>query len=407
MHIRQAAVTAIWLAHAVRGQTSTDCNPTEKTCPSDDGLSTSSASVDFTSGASADWTVTNGAVGYSSSGAAFTINKQGDAPTIQTNFYIFFGSVSVVMRSAPGTGIVSSAILESDDLDEIDWEWLGGAAGEVQTNYFGKGNTTTYDRGTTVGVPGGNAESTSHNYTIVWNKEQTIWYIDGSPVRTLAYADAVGGKNYPQTPMRIRLGIWAGGDSNNPPGTIEWAGGVTDYSQGPFTMFVERVDITNFNPAASYSFGDQSGSWESIQIDGAAAGGSGTDETSGSKSSSSVGRRSTAIAIASGADSTTTDSPSTSTSTSSSTNSATSSTGTGGAGGIGNGNSSVTSSPSGTTNSAGSSVTGQTSSQTGSASSSTAVSVSGAYGWRAVSRPSKITVVLGAGSIALFLGYSL
>lgn len=365
-------------------------------------------------------------MGYSSAGAAFTINKQGDAPTIQTNFYIFFGSVSVIMRSAPGTGIVSSAILESDDLDEIDWEWLGGAAGEVQTNYFGKGNTTTYDRGTTVGVPGGNAELTSHNYTIVWNKEQTIWYIDGSPVRTLAYADAVGGKNYPQTPMRIRLGIWAGGDSNNPPGTIEWAGGVTDYSQGPFTMFVERVDITNFNPAASYSFGDQSGSWESIQIDGAAAGGSGNDETSGGKSSSSVGRRSTAIAIASGVGSTASDSPSTSTSTSSSTNSATSSTGTGGAGGIGNGNSSVTSSPSGsatgtaststvegtstvagTTNSGVSSVAGQTSSQTGSASSSTAVSVSGAYGWRAVSRPSKIAVVFGAASIALFIGYSL
>jgi hypothetical protein len=32
-----------------------------------------------------------------------------------------FGYFEVVMRAANGTGIVSTAILESDDLDEIDW----------------------------------------------------------------------------------------------------------------------------------------------------------------------------------------------------------------------------------------------------------------------------------------------
>ena len=44
------------------------------------------------------------------------------------------------MRAAPGTGIVSSAILQSDDLDEIDWEWIGGSSTKAQSNYFGKGN---------------------------------------------------------------------------------------------------------------------------------------------------------------------------------------------------------------------------------------------------------------------------
>ncbi|KAH7356906.1 hypothetical protein BKA65DRAFT_548291 [Rhexocercosporidium sp. MPI-PUGE-AT-0058] len=38
--------------------------------------------------------------------------------------------------------------MESDDLDEIDWEWLGGNSIVVETNYFGKGNTTIYDRAT-------------------------------------------------------------------------------------------------------------------------------------------------------------------------------------------------------------------------------------------------------------------
>lgn len=58
-------------------------------------------------------------------GGEFTINKKGDAPTIQTDFYFLFGRVDVKMKIAPGTGVVSSVVLQSDDLDEIDWVcWL-------------------------------------------------------------------------------------------------------------------------------------------------------------------------------------------------------------------------------------------------------------------------------------------
>lgn len=41
---------------------------------------------------------------------------------MNTEFYIFFGTVSVVMKASPGPGICSSIVLLSDDLDEIDWE---------------------------------------------------------------------------------------------------------------------------------------------------------------------------------------------------------------------------------------------------------------------------------------------
>lgn len=180
------------------------------------------------------------------------------------------------MRAAPGTGIVSSAILESDDLDEIDWEWLGGSADEVQTNYFGKGNTTSYDRSATYDVS--DAQSTSHNYTVVWTSSSTTWIIDGTTVRTLNYDDALSGKNYPQTPMNVRVGIWAGGDSSNSEGTIEWAGGETDYDDGPFTMYVEKIEVTNYNPGSSYTYGDTSGDFDSIVINKD----DGTSSTSGS-----------------------------------------------------------------------------------------------------------------------------
>lgn len=50
-----------------------------------------------------------------------------------------FGRVDIQLKAAPGAGIVSSFVLQSDTLDEIDWEWLGADPDEVQSNYFGKG----------------------------------------------------------------------------------------------------------------------------------------------------------------------------------------------------------------------------------------------------------------------------
>jgi len=83
--------------------------------------------------------ITNGALVYGTDGTQFVINKKGESPTIQSKFYIFFGSVSVVMKAATGQGIISSIVLESDDLDEVDWEFMGGNGTHAETNYFGKG----------------------------------------------------------------------------------------------------------------------------------------------------------------------------------------------------------------------------------------------------------------------------
>jgi hypothetical protein len=49
------------------------------------------------------------------------MTKETDAPTLVSRWYIFFGKVDIVLQSAPGTGIVSSFVMESDDLDEIDF----------------------------------------------------------------------------------------------------------------------------------------------------------------------------------------------------------------------------------------------------------------------------------------------
>jgi len=209
------------------------------------------------------WNATSGQVQWTKYGGEFIIGGRGDSPTIQSNFYIFFGVVSVIMKAAKGQGIVSSIVLQSDDLDEVDWEFLGGDTTQVQTNYFGKGNTTSYDRGKY--FPMDPPQDDFHNYTVRWTKEQLEWWVDDRHLRTLMYNEALNGYNYPQTPMNIRLGIWAAGDPDNSQGVIEWGGGLTDFHTGPFTMTVESVYAEDYSTGKEYVWTDHSGSWQSIK----------------------------------------------------------------------------------------------------------------------------------------------
>lgn len=265
---------ALALASTALAQTFTSCDPTQKTCPDDKGLNSASFSTDFTTAKGntlpQGWTAEQGTtMSFGDNGAEFTITKAGQAPTIETDFYFFFGTVSVTLKSAPGPGIISSVVLESDDLDEIDFEFFGTGqyAPTAETNFFGKGNTTSYDRATYVPVTPQPMDA-FHTYTIDWNPERIIFSVDGAVIRTLAANDPLtnGGHNYPQTPMRLKLGNWAGGAPGMPDGTVEWAGGNTTYDAAPYVFYVKKVELTNLNPASSYSFTDRTGSAASIKL---------------------------------------------------------------------------------------------------------------------------------------------
>ncbi|KAH1879858.1 hypothetical protein KXX01_004273 [Aspergillus fumigatus] len=247
----------------VTAQTYTDCNPLQKTCPPDPALGRS-VTYDFTKGSSPDFKPVGSPTYDSNNGAAFSVAKQGDAPLIQSNWYMMFGHVEFVIKTAPGKGIVSSAVLQSDDLDEIDWEWLGANNLYVQTNYFGKGDTGSYNRGAAHDNAGN--QDGFHTYTIDWTSTQIVWQIDGKTVRVLTAESA--GDHYPQSPMMVKVGVWAGGDPNNAPGTIQWAGGETDYSAGPYTMYLKSLVATDYSTGKSYTYSDKSGSWRSITSDG-------------------------------------------------------------------------------------------------------------------------------------------
>jgi len=193
MRFTQTLATAIVAALPVAyAQTFTACNPMEKTCPKDVALNPDTFKSDFATDPKAEASWSKAAyttITYDNQGAQFHIAKQGQAPTLETNFYLFFGRVDVTMKSAPGQGIVSSIVLQSDVLDEIDWEFLGGFDNKVQTNFFGKGNTTSYDRMVEYNVA--TPQETWHTYSLDWTAERLQWLIDGAVVRELKYTDAV------------------------------------------------------------------------------------------------------------------------------------------------------------------------------------------------------------------------
>lgn len=256
------------LAATVVGQTWTPCNPLNTTCPSDPALGQMwNKTYDKNSDLDQKiWNISAGYPTFSDMGAAFSITQPKGSTTIQSQFYIFFGTVEVMMQAAAGQGVISSIVLLSDDLDEIDWEIMGGNTTHVETNYYGKGdskqmNAKYYECD--------GPQSQYHNYTFAWTQDQLEWHLDGQVVRSLPYAQAIGnGKFYPQTPAYLKLGIWAGGDPSEPAGTIAWAGGKVDYDKAPFSMFVKSVKVTDHTTnATSYSYGDHTGSFQSIKIE--------------------------------------------------------------------------------------------------------------------------------------------
>lgn len=132
-------------------------------------------------------------------------------------------------------------------------------------------------------------------YTIDWTAESVKWYIGSNMVRQLNYADplAVYGKNYPQTPMRVKMGSWVGcadqaaADDPKTAGTCSWAGGPADFSKGPFTMYVQSVTIQDYGCGGDYTYTDMSGDYTSIKSSGV-CGTNNANSGSGSSSSSST-----------------------------------------------------------------------------------------------------------------------
>ncbi|GAP82754.1 putative ice nucleation protein [Rosellinia necatrix] len=258
------------------------CDPLQTTCPANAALGGSNYYDFITDGGDAFEKSDNSTFGTDpSSGLEFIIWEEDDAPTLTLPQYIFFGRLEVTLKFARGTGIVTTLVLQSDCLDEIDIDLVGGEKSQLQSNYFGKGNTSSFDRGGYHNISDPSLQF--HTYAVDWTSERIQWMVDGKTVRVLNYEDADSGRQFPQTPAQLKMGTWVAGKSNVPEGTVAWAGGLTNFDNAPFIAYLQSVRLIDYGGGTSeaqgiaeYSYRDQTGTFDSIDIKKAEANTTGT-----------------------------------------------------------------------------------------------------------------------------------
>lgn len=199
-------------------------------------------------------------------GLKLSIKERFQDPSIKSNFYLLYGKVSAEIKSSTGAGIVSSLYLQSDDLDEIDvMESIGNDLGHFQTNYFVKGNTSNYERGMYHALRGDAAQGQYNTYGLEWTPEKIRWFLNNELIREVEPNPKEG---YPTAPMFIMFSIWIGGDVANDPGTIVWSGGLTDFLDLPFDMYIRNVRVSDYSTGDHYVYGNVDGRWLSLNSRG-------------------------------------------------------------------------------------------------------------------------------------------
>ncbi|OMP01839.1 Glycoside hydrolase, family 16 [Corchorus olitorius] len=128
-----------------------------------------------------------------------------------------FFSASIKLPPNNTAGVVVAFYTTNADVfksnhDEIDFEFLGNVPGQewiVQTNLFGNGNM---QRGREERFKlGFDPTQDFHSYSILWNKNWIVFYVDDVPIRQVQRVDAMGG-DFPSKPMSLYSTIWDGSD---------------------------------------------------------------------------------------------------------------------------------------------------------------------------------------------------
>ncbi|GME87195.1 hypothetical protein B5S28_g366 [[Candida] boidinii] len=204
-----------------------------------------------------DWTYSGYVLDYENS-TILAMPKYSGGTVISSTFYVWYGKVTTKFKSSHLGGVVSSSILYSNVQDEIDFEFIGSNLTYPQTNYYYEGvlNYTNM-----IPLESSDTFENWHTYEVDWTEDYITWSIDGGVSRTLNKNDTYNATDdsyyFPQTPSRIQLSIWPGGNSTSANGTKEWAGGEINWDApdisdpGYYYAMLESIEVDCYDPPAS------------------------------------------------------------------------------------------------------------------------------------------------------------
>lgn len=165
------------------------------------------------------------------------------------NQYLF-GSVSMAIKLVPGNsaGTLTSYYMSSEGSshDELDIEFLGNQSGmplDLQTNVFANGVGGREQRIRLWFDP----TVDFHNYSILWNHQQIVFWVDSTPIRVFKNNEAAG-IAFPSRAMRIFGSIYAAESWATEGGRIK-----IDWSQSPFVASYHSFEISACNVSSQSS----------------------------------------------------------------------------------------------------------------------------------------------------------
>ncbi|KPV76109.1 glycoside hydrolase family 16 protein, partial [Rhodotorula graminis WP1] len=161
-----------------------------------------------------------------------TLTENGGGTRVSTTDTVLYGTIQASIKTVGAPGVVTAFITMSGVKDEIDFEWTGNNTDETQSNWYWEGDVDDYTHGGSHTTR--NRASQFNTYGIEWTPTQLDWLVNGKSVRTLLKSSDKNGR-YPQTPSRVQFSVWPAGIKASPQGTIDWSGGLIDWSSPAYT----------------------------------------------------------------------------------------------------------------------------------------------------------------------------